>query len=234
MPRQPSAAEAAPWHRLGICSHGLRNGGGIERYAMTLVRGLHERGLRPTMIAKIFDTGLPEYRWVEPVCVPVGAVPNKLRDRYFDWRIGRVKQRLGLYPLIACNQTRWSDIGICGSTHPGFLEAMGKAAGASDRWKIALERAHLEASHTVVAHSRRMRDEAVRFYGIDPGKIELLYPPVDETRFAPVDRAEHERLRAALGLPTDRAVFLLASTGHQRKGLSLLESFFAATALPAT
>ncbi len=222
----PPSAEPVMQAALGLCNHGLRNSGGIERYALTLVRGLHQRGIRPTLIAKAFDTALPEYRWVDPVHVHIGALPNKLRDLYFDWRIGHTKRHLG--------QTRWSDIGICGSTHPGFLEAMGRTAGRSDRWKIALERAHLEASCIVVAHSRRMQREAVRWYGIDPGKVRLLYPPVDAARFAPVDRAERERLRMTLGLPTDRAVFLLASTGHARKGLERLERLFAATELPAT
>ena len=45
---------------LAISNHGLRASGGIERYAMTLVRGLHERGLKPVLIAKAFDTALPE------------------------------------------------------------------------------------------------------------------------------------------------------------------------------
>lgn len=230
-----SDTDAAAQHpTLAISNHGLRNSGGIERYAMTIVRGLHARGIRPTVIAKAFDTALPEYAWVTPVHTPVRAVPGKLRDLLFDWRIGRAKRRLGLYPLIGCNQTRWSDIGICGGTHPGFLEAMGQRAGVSDRWKIALERAHLERAQTIVAHSRRMRDEAVRFYGIDPAKIELLYPPVDGDKFSVVGPAQRERLRAELGFPADRAVFLLASTGHKRKGLALLAPFFAATELPVT
>lgn len=201
---------------------------------MTLVRGLHERGIRPTVLAKRFDRDLPEYRWVDPVQLGVSGVPGKLRDLYFDWRIGRAKRRLGLWPLVACNQTRWSDIGICGSTHPGYLAAMRESAGRSDRWKIALERAHLEASRIVVAHSRRMHDEAVMHYGIDPNKIVTLYPPVDEQRFAPASAPERERLRAELGLAHDRLVFLLASTGHERKGLDLLAKFFATTTLPAT
>lgn len=220
--------------KLAISNHALRPSGGIERYAATLVRGLHERGVRPAFIAKSFDPALPEYAFVDPVPAPVGFVPSKLRDLLFDWRIGRAKRRLGLYPLLACNQTRWSDIGICGGTHPGFLEAMQRPARRSDRWKIALERAHLEGSRIVVAHSARMREEAQRFYGIDPAKIVLLYPPVDGAKFSPVDAAERARLRRELGLPEDRAVFLLASTGHQRKGLDVLADFFARTALPAT
>jgi glycosyltransferase involved in cell wall biosynthesis len=219
---------------FAISNHGLRNSGGIERYAMTLVRGFHARGVRPTFIAKAFDKSLPEYRWVDPVHTGVKAAPGKLRDLFFDWRIGRAKRRLDLFPLLGLNQTRWSDIGICGGTHPGFIEAMGMQATFNDRLKIDLERAHLEASKVIVAHSARMRDEVVRFYGIAPEKITLLYPPIDGERFSAVDDAARAKLRTQLGLPQDRAVFLLASTGHKRKGLDVLTEFFANTDLPVT
>ena len=76
-------APAAPEH-LAISNHGLRNSGGIERYAMTLVRGLHALGIRPTLIAKSFDPSLPEYRWVTPIHTSVKAVPGKFRDLFFD------------------------------------------------------------------------------------------------------------------------------------------------------
>ena len=219
--------------KLAISNHGLRASGGIERYAMTLVRGLHQRGVKPTLIAKQFDRTLPEYQWVTPIHTNVKAAPGKLRDLFFDWRIGRVKRRLGLYPLIGCNQTRWSDIGICGGTHPGFLDAMGEQETLNDRWKIGLERAHFENSRVIVAHSARMRDEVVRHYGIDPARITLLYPPVDGERFSTVDTSTRDALRRQLDLPNDRAVFLLASTGHKRKGLDLLVDFFSRTDLPA-
>lgn len=221
---------------LAISHHALRHGGGFERYAMTLVHGLHARGVRPTFIARSFDRSLAEYGWVEPIRLGVTGVPGKLRDLFFDWRIGRLKRRLGsaLGPLIACNTTRWADIAVCGGTHPGYLAAMGKSPGRSDRWKIALERAHMESSRVVVAHSALMRDEIVRHYGIAPEKIVLLYPPTDTERFSVVDDARRRSLRDELGLPHDRAVFLLASTGHRRKGLDRLAAFFGATQLPAT
>ena len=218
--------------KLCISNHGLRHSGGIERYAVTLVSGLHALGVRPTVIAKAFDTTLPEYAWINAVPVPMTGVPSKLRDLYFDWRIRRFKQRRNLGPLIACNQTGAADIAVCGSTHPGYLAAMGQRASRSDGWKIALERAHLENSQFIVAHSQRMAEEVQRYYGIDAKKIHLMYPPVDGERFAPVANAERARLRAELRLPEDRAVFLLASTGHRRKGLDLLADFFAKTALP--
>lgn len=218
--------------KLCLCNHGLRHSGGIERYAVTLVRGLHALGVRPTVIAKAFDTTLPEYAWVDALPVRMTGVPSKLRDLYFDWRIRRFKQRRDLGPLIACNQTAAADIAICGSTHPGYLAAMGEAERRSDGWKIALERAHLTNSQFIVAHSQRMANEVQRYYGVNPDKIRLMYPPVDGERFSPVPDAERGRLRTELKLPDDKAVFLLASTGHRRKGLDLLADFFAKTELP--
>src|ERR1700712_1488478 len=96
-----------PEVNFAVSNHGLRNSGGIERYAMTLVRGFHERGVKPTFIAKAFYTSLPEYEWVVPVHTSVKAAPGKLRDLFFDWRIGRAKRRLALFPLLGLNQTRW-------------------------------------------------------------------------------------------------------------------------------
>jgi len=219
---------------LAISNHALRMSGGIERYALTLVRGLHERGMRPVVLAKRFDRTLPEYGWVDAVQVPVGFVPGKLRDLWFDWRLRRLKQRLGLRPLIACNQTGAADIAICGSTHPGFLEAMQMPTRRIDRWKTELERAHLENAQIIVAHSRLMAEQVQRFYGIGPDKIRVLYPPVDAQRFHSADATAREALRAKLGLPTDRATFLLVSTGHRRKGLDQLVEFFRATTLPVS
>jgi glycosyltransferase involved in cell wall biosynthesis len=111
---------------------------------------------------------------------------------------------------------------------------MAREPRLNDRLKIGLERAHLKNAQRIVAHSARMRDELILHYGIEPAKIVLLYPPVDGAQFSPVDPLARDALRHALGLPDDRAVFLLASTGHQRKGLDLLVDFFARTELPAT
>lgn len=218
--------------RLAISNHGLRASGGIERYALTVVRGLHTLGVKPVVIAKAFDAALPEYGWVEPLRVNVAWLPGKLRDLAFDRRIRSLKRKHRLFPLIACNQSGAADIAICGSTHPGFLEAMAQRQRLSDGWKISLEHAHLINAAVIVAHSQRMADEVQRFHGIAADKIRLLYPPVDGERFSTVDDAERARLRSELGLREDRVSFLLASTGHKRKGLDLLVEFFRATSLP--
>jgi glycosyltransferase involved in cell wall biosynthesis len=202
---------------LVICNHGLRNSGGIERYLQTLVKALHDQGIKPMVIAKVFDKTLPEYGWVEPVRLNVSWAPRKWRDFAFDWRLKRLKQRGLPGPLVACNQT-------------------GAATGASPSWldkrKIALEREHFVNARVVIAHSQLMKDQVQRFYGVPAERIEVLHPPVDSLRFNAVSAAKRDSLRQHFGLPSDKAVFLLASTGHKRKGLDLLVRFFQATTLP--
>jgi glycosyltransferase involved in cell wall biosynthesis len=221
--------------RLGLSHHALKPGGGFERYAATLVRGLHVHGLRPAFIAREFDVRMPEVHWVEPVRVRMTGVPHAWRDHVFDWRIGPIKRRLGVAPLISCNPTRHADIAVCGGTHPGYLLAMGDRPNLRDRWKVSLEHAFYERAAIIVAHSRAMKDEIAEHYGITGPKVQLLYPPVDSTRFSPpVDDAQRAALRRRFDFPDDRAVFLLASTSHRRKGLGQLAAYFANTDLPAT
>ena len=202
-----------------LSNHGLRHSGGIERYLLTLVDGLHARGIRPTVVARRFDRSLPEYGWVEPKRVPTWGLRGVLRDRWFDARLRALKRRHGWKALIALSQTAAADIAICGSTHPGYLASMGHRAGIADRLAIGLERRHFRNAAVVIAHSRLMAEQVHRYHGVPAERIEVLYPPVDATRFHPVGAERRRELRAELGLPSDRAVFLLASTGHARKGL---------------
>lgn len=196
---------------------------------------MHARGITPVFIARAFDARLREVGWVEPVRVRLGGVPHALKDFAFDWRIGRLKKRLALAPLVSSAPTRHADVAVCGGTHPGYLAAMGERPNLRDRWKIALERAFYANADVVVAHSGAMRDEISRHFSIRGDKVQLLYPPVDGDRFRPAESdAERAALREELGLPDDRAVFLLASTSHRRKGLSRLITFFANTDLEAT
>ena len=215
-----------------LSNHGLRHSGGIERYLLTLVDALHQRGMRPSVIAHHFDRNIPEFGWVDPVYLRTWGLGGALRDAWFDARLRRLKQRRGGYPLIALNRTSVSDIAICGGTHPGYLAASGKTPGWKDRWTTRLEHRHLHHAAVVIAHSRLMADEVVRYHGIAPAKVQVLYPPVDGQRFHPVGPEQRQALRNQLGLPQDRAVFLLASTGHARKGLDVLVKALGHSSLP--
>jgi UDP-glucose:(heptosyl)LPS alpha-1,3-glucosyltransferase len=75
----------------------------------------------------------------------------------------------------------------------------------------------------VIAISPMIKDDMVRFYGIDGYSVELIYNGIDTTRFNPKLR---DRLRGpfrrALGLGTEEVVFLFAAYELKKKGIMQL------------
>ncbi|MFM0121013.1 glycosyltransferase family 4 protein [Paraburkholderia sp. RL18-101-BIB-B] len=218
--------------KLGLSSNALRHSGGLERYAMDLVRGLAALGVEPAFFARRFDASLPECKLVEPHRINVSFLPGKLRDRWFSWRLRAARRAAHVDVLIGCNRVDSSEVAICGGTHLGFLRATGRAQKRSDRWQIALERRQYECARVVVAHSQLMHDELRELYGVDEAKIRVLYPPVDGTRFAPTDAATRSTLRHKYGFADNEIVLLFPSSSHERKGLPLIEAALRDTSLP--
>ncbi|SAL18820.1 glycosyl transferase family 1 [Caballeronia peredens] len=217
--------------RIGISANALKHSGGLERYAMDLVRGLAAAGFdgrtKPAFFARKIDTSLPESRLIEAHRIKVSFLPGKLRDAYFSWALKRARRKAKVDVLIGCNRVEGSEIAICGGTHIGFLRATGRREKRSDTRQIALERRQYARAEVIVAHSDMMRDELRTLYGIDNRKIRVLYPPVDRARFSAVDTAERARLREQFGFKADETVLLFPSSSHVRKGLPLIEQALA-------
>jgi glycosyltransferase involved in cell wall biosynthesis len=218
--------------KIGISSNALKHSGGLERYAMDLVRGLAARGQRPAFFARKFDLSVPECALVERHRINVSFLPGKLRDAWFSMRLATLRRRAQVDALIGCNRVDSSEIAICGGTHRGFLRATGRTPRRSDRWQIELESRQYELSRVVVAHSDLMRAELLELYGVDDAKIRVLYPPVDGARFSGVDASARAALRASYGFREHETVLLFPSSSHERKGLPLIESVVEALDLP--
>jgi glycosyltransferase involved in cell wall biosynthesis len=224
--------------RIGISANALKHSGGLERYAMDLVRGLSHAGFdgraekKPAFFARKIDESLPESKLIDAHRIKVSFLPGKLRDAYFSWALKRARKKAKVDVLIGCNRVEGSEIAICGGTHIGFLRATGRREKRSDTRQIALERRQYAQAKVIVAHSDMMRDELRTLYGIDLAKIRVLYPPVDRARFSPVDSATRKPLRDRFGFKENEIVLLFPSSSHQRKGLPLIEKALAG--LPVT
>lgn len=218
--------------KIGLSCNAFRHSGGLERYAMDLVRGLGVEGVEPVVFARRFDHSLPEFRLVEPHRIAVSWLPGKLRDYYFSWNLRRARRVANVDVLIGCNRVDSSEIAICGGTHRGYLRASGRPLKAFDRAQIVLEQRQYDQAQFVVAHSGLMRDELIELYGVANEKIRLLYPPVDTQRFTPVDQATRADLRRRFGFADDEVVLLFPSSSHKRKGLPLIEAALHETNLP--
>lgn len=218
--------------KIGISANALKQGGGFERYAMDLARGLAQRGIEPAFFARRFDRSLPESGLVQAHRINVSFLPGKLRDHWFSWRLRRMRRAAGVDVLIGCNRVDSSDIAVCGGTHRGFVRALGRTPTRADRWQIALEARQYAHAAVVVAHSLLMRDELRELYGVSDDKIRVFYPPVDAARFSPVTPQARAQLRKRFGFADDEIVLLFPSSSHERKGLPLIEAVLRETNLP--
>jgi glycosyltransferase involved in cell wall biosynthesis len=210
--------------KLALSCSALRHSGGLERYAMDLVRGFAAAGIRPACFARSFDPSAPESRLVDRYPVNVSFIPGKLRDHWFSWRLRALRRHAGVDVLIGCNRVDSSEIAICGGTHRGFLAAMGRRPRRSDNWQIKLESRQYENAKIIVAHSELMRTELRQLYEVDDAKIRVLFPPVETAQFSPVDDDTRRAWRRQYGFADDEVVLLFPSSSHERKGLPLVEA----------
>ena len=216
--------------KIAISVNKFARAGGMESYMLDLVRGFHAHGQRVNVYAGDFDTSLEEYQQINPYVVPIKRIPKKLRRQWFDWAYRRLLHENER--LISHNLVEKSAIMICGGTHIGYLKAMGQQPTLMDKWTIKKERRVYQTAQYVMAHSKLMQQELVEYYGIDAQKIHVIYPPADTERFKPKPDEDREAIRVQYGFDAADTIFLFPSTGHQRKGLDLVATFFEATSLP--
>lgn len=220
--------------RLAIACQRFQTGGGMERYVLDLVAGMHSLGMTPIIFSRAFDTKLLPYQWIEPRRINVSWLPSKLRDYFFARCLERRITEEHIDVLISTSRVRCADIAICGGTHQGFIRSLNHKAQYLDKKQIQLETDFYNHAKVVVAHSRAMVYELSELYNIASDKICCLYPPVNTEHFSPLSSTDQKViLRQQLGLPINKLLFLFPCAGDPvRKGYPLLKTFFSQTDLP--
>ena len=77
---------------IGIACHSFRTDGGMGRYVQLLSEGLLNLGIRPTVITKKIDYSLPLSKEVSFHHINCKFIPSKLRDYYYDYKLGKFLQ----------------------------------------------------------------------------------------------------------------------------------------------
>ncbi len=78
----------------------------------------------------------------------------------------------------------------------------------------------------VIANSRQVRDEIIRHYGLDAGRVRVVYNGLDRGHFHPLEPGARAELRRRLGVRDDAEIVLFVGSGFERKGLTyLLQAF---------
>lgn len=213
-----AATGTAPGPPIQLVHHTFARGGGMERYALTLIDGLHAAGCPVEVHCRQADEALAREKRVALHRLPAGQFPRRLRQFRFFRRVARDLPAAAGWQ-IALTRVPVRDAIVCGGTHRGYLQRARKRAGPFDRLEIWMETAAYRAARLVISHSHLCTGELRELYRVPAEKIVTLHPPVDTSFAPPLDEAHRAALRRELGLPADRLVLLFPSTGHQRKGL---------------
>lgn len=206
--------------------------GGAERYLVQLAAALAGAGHAVDLFANSWPDPPPGVRLHR---VPVPAGPAFVRVLGFAWAAHRMTRR-GDFDLVhSFDRTIRPDIYRAGDgCHQAWLDRRraveGGLARSFDRLSplhrslLSLERHLFQGGcRRIIANSRMVREEILRYYGTAGSAIQVIYTGVDLGRFR-LTRGEAARadFRQALGVRAGDSVVLFAGSGFERKGLRFL------------
>jgi len=219
--------------KIGLIRQRYAASGGAERYLAQLVVELTAAGHAVHLFASRW-TDVPKGGTIHRV--PVLAAPAFLRVLSFAWAAGRMSRREACDLVHSFDRTIRPDIYRAGDgCHRAWLDRRRAVEGGvrpvTDRLNplhrsiLWLERQLFRPGgcRRIIANSRMVRDEILRYYGTPAAAIRVIYTGVDLSRFRPVlGGAARAAVREALGVRPEDAVVLFAGSGFERKGLRFL------------
>lgn len=216
-------------NRISLVINKFKNGGGTERYILDLINGFSDVGILAKVYSSSFDKSIPEYGKIKPNKINLSLIPKVFKTAFLSRFVQNKKEENEVVLSMAYTA---SDILFCGGQHIGYLNSLNRKPSLSEKIKISLEKKALDGSKIIVAHSKLMKDELIKFYGIDKDKIEVIYPPLDVNKFNIINNDRRNELRKKFGFKDDETIYLFPSTGHKRKGFELLSDYFRNSNLP--
>lgn len=202
---------------IAIATDNFKPSGGMERYVFDLVQGFLAKQITPSVFSMKIS---PEFA---KLC-PTHKIPqfpiSQLRYAVFNAILQKKLPKN--HKLIATSLVDNADILFCGGNHLGFLKGTKRRATIKDKMTIKRGFSAYKSAKKIVAHSQKMADELVEFYGVEKDKIFTIYPPVDTEKFYPMPDEKRAKLRKKFGFNENENILLFPSGDHQRKGLPFI------------
>ena len=209
---------------IGFVRRGFSSSGGAESYLKRLAAGVMESGHQVRLYA---SKDWPPDEWnFGPITRLTAGSATAFADE-----MERLAPRSECDVLMSLERIWRCDIYRAGDgVHLSWLQRRAEMGGPLQKLGSIVNRKHsatlaLEKSlfaaggaSRVIANSRMVKEEIVRFYGFPNDKIEVVYNgvPLDTLRRGEKSRA---KIRETLGLKSKDITVLLAGSGWERKGL---------------
>jgi UDP-glucose:(heptosyl)LPS alpha-1,3-glucosyltransferase len=208
---------------IGFVRRGFSSGGGAEAYLTRLARGVANAG---HVVSLYTGSDWPEGAWsFGPVIQVAGTSAISFADELAKISASRKYDvLLSLERVWQCDVYRAGD-----GVHRAWLQRRDEIAGPLQKLSRLLNRKHSAAlrleeslfakggAQRVIANSRLVKDEIVRFYRYPAERIEVVYNGVPVEAFS--GEQNRAQTREALGLNEEQIVVLFAGSGWERKGL---------------
>ena len=157
------------------------------------------------------------------------SLARPLLDRCGREWAGRLMPRGGRV-IVNGGNCRWGDvnwvhhINLLDRPKPGGKTVRKFKTHWDYRSFVAAERSALGMARHMVTTCQKNRDDLVTHFGLPPEKIKVIYYGNDAAVFHPATAEERAELRAKLGWPADRPVYLFVGAlgGDRRKGFDTL------------
>ena len=219
--------------RIGLIRRRYGPAGGAEQTVARLAGELAMRGHTVTVVAERWAAQLPV--GVTRHAVQVLPGPEALRILTFGLLAVRAARGLTAELVLTFDRTPGADVFRAGDgCHRAWLEARARALGFQARLReivnplhraiLWLERRLLEADDPpwVIANSRMVRGDLLRYYRVPAERITVIYNGVDPDHFRPPTAVQRTSARNALNVATGDVVLLLVGSGFVRKGVASL------------
>ncbi|MGY3949621.1 hypothetical protein BJP24_19950 [Aeromonas allosaccharophila] len=215
------------YKEINIAYPYIKKSGGMETYVIDLIDGMTKLGVKVNVITMyvdpsiLFDKSLVTFSLFK---MPLINNFKLLRDKAFDFFC--MKKKIDGVPTISCcRHPSGAEVAISAGTHVANRVSLGKKIyRLSDFLSIWQEKKGFLLSAHVVAHSRSIADELVRYYQIPSDKISVLYPPTNSDVFKRKTHFSRSDYRHLLGIAENEIAMLFPSGNHFRKGADIILS----------
>jgi UDP-glucose:(heptosyl)LPS alpha-1,3-glucosyltransferase len=208
---------------IGIVRRGFSSSGGAEAYLKRLASGVAAAGHRVTLFT---SSEWPSEEWdFGPLVRLTATSATGFADELENVARSKCDVLLSLERIWRCDVYRAGD-----GVHRAWLDRRNEMSGPLKKLGRFLNPKHSAAltleqslfakrgAGRVIANSRMVKEEIVRYYGFPVDKIDIVYNGIriDSLQRHELDRA---KTRKTLGLTKDDIAVLFAGSGWERKGL---------------
>jgi len=205
--------------------------GGAERYMARLVEGLAASGHQVHILAAQWDAGSTQAVTFQRV--PVIKKPGWLKALTFSRGCCRIIEREGFDVVFSLERTLRQDIYRAGDgCHRQWLIQKNLGQGLLHKawtWLNPLQLAYVwlerrmftdPGLRAIIANSRRGKEDIIRLYGVDPGRIHVVYNGIDPVSGVQGRKADCRRIVAEEFRLGDELRLLYVGSGFKRKGVA--------------